>query len=241
MRRISRWAWAFATMGVFVLGGCAKKLSLPTAPVRIGPYIRMALPAGHRITSASFTLHFDIENFVLDSLGSTPSPGRGHIELGVDGASPVPARGDTISLGLGFGPHTLRAELRGNDGSPLIPATVDSQAVTVSFVRSLSRDVQPIFTEHCGIEGCHAGPNAVLGEDLSSAGGTLRTAVNVSSIESPSLKRIVPGDAQGSYTVQKIRGDGSIIGNQMPLQGRKLTQDEVRIIIDWIQAGAPDN
>lgn len=241
MRRWVVHAIILAALAGFAVGGCAKKFQLPTAPVRIGPFLRMLLPAGGTITGDRFTLHIEIENFVLDPPGSPLLPGHGRIELTIDDLPPAQVVGDTISLRLGFGPHTLRAELVGNDGSPLIPAEVDSRAVTVSFVRSLSREVQPIFTEHCGIDGCHAGPNAVLGEDLSTAEATLRTAVNVNSVERASLKRIVPGNPETSYTVQKIRGDGDIVGGQMPAAGRKLNQEEVRIIIDWIRAGAPDN
>ena len=60
---------------------------------------------------------------------------------------------------------------------------------------------------------------------------------------------VEPGDPDGSYLVQKIRGDAGIAGVLMPngcpgtpAQGAQcLTPDEIDAIETWILACAPNN
>jgi hypothetical protein len=44
-----------------------------------------------------------------------------------------------------------------------------------------------------------------------------------------------PGNAGGSYLVEQI------ISGEMPKRAPRLLPAEIRIISDWIDAGAPDN
>ncbi|MBI5838230.1 MAG: hypothetical protein HZB25_13405 [Candidatus Eisenbacteria bacterium] len=107
--------------------------------------------------------------------------------------------------------------------------------------RTLSGDVQPIFTARCAVPSCHAGPAPVLDEDLSSPALSYSTTVNVPSREVPSKMRVVPGDPAASYTLSKVRGDAGIVGGRMPLGGPYLSAEEVQAIEDWIRAGAKRN
>jgi hypothetical protein len=50
---------------------------------------------------------------------------------------------------------------------------------------------------------------------------------------------VVPGDPDASLLAQKLRGTQTI-GGEMP-PGGELPQDELKTILDWIAAGAPDN
>lgn len=108
---------------------------------------------------------------------------------------------------------------------------------------TLSGDVQPIFSANCAFSGCHAGPTAVLGQDLS-AGRTFASVVDVPSVEAPSLRRVRPSLPDSSYLVHKIQGTQLTVGGsgaRMPLIGGPLTEDEIAVIRGWIAAGALDN
>ncbi len=108
---------------------------------------------------------------------------------------------------------------------------------------TLSGDVQPILSTNCALSGCHAGPNAVLGQDLS-AGRTFASVVDVPSVEVPSLRRVRPFLPDSSYLVHKIQGSQASVGgsgDRMPLIGGTLTEDEIAVIRGWIAAGALDN
>src|SRR5262249_21376076 len=123
----------------------------------------------------------------------------------------------------------------------LDPPKGDSIQVTVNVEPTLSGDIQPIFSANCAFSGCHAAPDPQLGEDLSSAALTYSTAVNVNSVEAPAKKRIVPGSADQSYTVDKIVGAAGIVGNRMPRGLPPLSAEQIQLIKDWINAGAKNN
>ena len=108
---------------------------------------------------------------------------------------------------------------------------------------TLSADVQPILTANCTFSGCHAGPNAVVGQNLT-AGQTFGSVVNVPSVEVPSLRRVRPFLPDSSYLVHKIQGTQASVGGsggRMPLIGGPLTEEEIETVRAWIAAGALDN
>lgn len=108
---------------------------------------------------------------------------------------------------------------------------------------TLSGDVQPILTANCTFSGCHAGANAVLGQNLT-AGQTFASVVNVPSVEVPSFRRVRPFLPDSSYLVHKIQGTQASVGGsggRMPLIGGPLTNKEIETIRAWIAAGALDN
>ncbi len=86
---------------------------------------------------------------------------------------------------------------------------------------SFASDVLPIFQANCS--GCHGnsgGLNLASYETLM-AGGRRGAA-------------IVPGDAESSRLVQYVRS------GRMPPGGR-LPDAEIQLIVDWVNAGAPNN
>ena len=93
-----------------------------------------------------------------------------------------------------------------------------------------------IFTPQCAFAGCHAGPGAQQGLDLS-AGTTYAHTVGVASVELITFDRVAPGNAADSYLYMKIAGDPRIIGDRMPLGGT-LTADQIDAVRAWIDAGA---
>ncbi len=91
---------------------------------------------------------------------------------------------------------------------------------------SFSKEVMPILVGNCAL--CH-------GTAGGWSTGTYDEVVN-SGLNAPV---IIPGDAEGSLFVQKLRGTQTIGGSMPP--GVQLPPKEIDLIIRWITAGAPDN
>ncbi len=108
---------------------------------------------------------------------------------------------------------------------------------------TLSRDVQPIFTGNCVFSGCHAGSSPEQGMSLS-AGQAFGSVVNVAARELPSMNRVTPNQPDNSYLVHKVQGTHSNVGgsgSRMPLNRSPLSQSDIDLIREWIQAGAQLN
>jgi len=143
-----------------------------------------------------------------------------------------------LSLTLGLLLSACPGDGTGLDenGNPIGPTPPDTGV-------TLSGDVQPIFTANCAFSDCHAGPDAVLGQNLSE-GQAYGSIVNVTSQEAPSLKRVLPDFPDSSYLVHKIQGTQGTVGGsggRMPLGGTPLTDEQIATIRAWITAGAPNN
>jgi hypothetical protein len=92
------------------------------------------------------------------------------------------------------------------------PKCTPPDPTTISF----AANIQPIFDTSCALGGCHAG--AIPQGELDLSQGTARQQlVGVASMQIPSRDRVVPGDPDASYLVQKIEGTTGIGGVQMPL------------------------
>ena len=66
--------------------------------------------------------------------------------------------------------------------------------------------------------------------------------VNLASRGKPTAVRVVPGDPDASYLVQKLEGASSIVGRRMPFAGAPfLTDGQLLILRRWIATGAPRN
>jgi hypothetical protein len=129
------------------------------------------------------------------------------------------------------------------DGTGLDPIPNPTGCILPSAGVSFCADVQPIFTASCAFSGCHAGPAAQLGQNLS-VGNAYASIVNVPSVEVPALDRVEPGDPDASYLVHKIEGTFASVGGsggRMPLGQGALPQADIDVIRAWIAAGAPNN
>jgi mono/diheme cytochrome c family protein len=102
------------------------------------------------------------------------------------------------------------------------PGTTAPTPADVSF----TTDVMPIFEADCAI--CHGN---LGGWDASDYDSVMTTGNNA--------PVIIPGDAENSLLAQKMVGTQTI-GNIMP-PGGLLPEDEIQIILDWIESGALDN
>jgi hypothetical protein len=66
--------------------------------------------------------------------------------------------------------------------------------------------------------------------------------INAASRGKPTAVRVVPGDADASYLVQKLEGASGIAGRRMPFAGAPfLTDGQILILRRWIAIGAPRN
>ena len=107
--------------------------------------------------------------------------------------------------------------------TPLV-ATEAAAAETTSAV-SFANNVMPIFENSC-IK-CHGGDQTKEGLDMKTYESLMAGSFNGSVLEA--------GNADGSYLVEQL------INGEMPKRGDKLSESEIQIIIDWINAGALNN
>lgn len=126
----------------------------------------------------------------------------------------------------------LVAAACGDDG-PSAPAPPPDPTATLARV---SREV---FVPSCATAGCHAGSNPALSLSLE-PGSAWAGLVGVPSAESR-LLRVAPGDPNASFLVTKIRADGELAGAPMPPDPPRLSASQVRLVIDWVRRGAPND
>jgi hypothetical protein len=94
-----------------------------------------------------------------------------------------------------------------------------------------------ILSRKCAVPGCHTG-NSPTGDLNMTAGQAYGNLVNVNSNYGP--PRIAPNDPDNSVLYQKVLGNNQF-GSRMPLGGNSLSPDELKLILDWINTGAPNN
>lgn len=148
---------------------------------------------------------------VLTACGGPSSSGGAPSNLGTETAAP----------------QTLVTETATETESEIVTQTseteeAETETATETRPPSFSGEVLPIFQANCS--GCHGnsgGLNLASYETLM-AGGR-RGAV------------IVPGDAESSRLVQYVQS------GRMPAGGDRLSDAEIQKIVDWVNAGAPNN
>ena|SRR5687767_11653699 len=89
---------------------------------------------------------------------------------------------------------------------------------------------------------CHSdvGRSPAAGLNLK-AGSAFSNLVGVTSSNNPPAVRVVAGNANGSYIVQKLEGAAGIVGERMPRNNAPLSDAQIKMIRDWIAAGALNN
>ncbi len=103
----------------------------------------------------------------------------------------------------------------------------------------LTQIEQTIFTRSCQFSSCHAGGNPASG--LSLMAPTYQQLVNAKSFEAPSRTRVIPGDPDNSYLIEKLTSATPTVGQRMPPNNDPLPDDELSEIRDWILGGAQNN
>lgn len=136
---------------------------------------------------------------------------------------------------------------RGFDGAPLAPIELPLRVTP-----TLAEPVPPPTEDDVlavleGCRGCHEGPTAALGLDVTDLRGT---AIGVPAAEVAGasfgrglggLQRIEAGHPERSYLVYKMLGEGPIVGATMGAEGSPdvpLPRASIAIVSRWIAAGA---
>jgi hypothetical protein len=101
---------------------------------------------------------------------------------------------------------------------------------------SFAADVQPILTANCTSTQCHDAVGSAAQLDLT-AGNAHAELVDVPAFQC-SRSRVVAGDLDQSYLVNKLTGVDMCSGTLMPKADMRLSDSELEIIFVWICAGA---
>ena len=104
-----------------------------------------------------------------------------------------------------------------------VVVSISSAAEPVDF----QRQVRSILKRHC--DRCHGGTNQEASLTLATSEGLLGTADSDEAI-------VVPGSADQSLLIKRITDES--LGDLMPLDGDRLTDDEIALLKQWIQQGA---
>lgn len=104
------------------------------------------------------------------------------------------------------------------------PAPTEA-VVSVSGEISFSRDILPVLQSRC--INCHGGQRTSEGLDMTAYAALMAGSQNGSVV--------TPGEAASSSFVT-LAAEG-----KMPKRGPKLTPAEIKLLTDWVNAGAPNN
>jgi Planctomycete cytochrome C len=101
----------------------------------------------------------------------------------------------------------------------------------------------PDSTGRAACTSCHNAQNARFAANLNLADDTAYVQlVNARSSNKAGAVRVIPGDPDNSYLIQKIEGTPGIVGERMPrTNGPFLTPGQILIIRTWIRQGAQNN
>ena len=95
-----------------------------------------------------------------------------------------------------------------------------------------------ILVPSCGFASCHG---AGAGDLTLDAEGAYAALVDVPSAAVTGEILVIPGDADGSYLVQKLEDASGIAGEGMPPGGQLLDADKIARVRGWISEGAADD
>ena len=95
--------------------------------------------------------------------------------------------------------------------------------------------VDTVFAQSCSGGACHSAGTKAGGLDLASPGVQTRL-VNALSKGCTDKVLVSPGDAAGSYLLDKLRGAGDVCGVPMPKGGAPLDAARINCVTDWIDS-----
>lgn len=258
-------SYALTARAADAAGNATVSADVPVDIDNTGPVVTVADPAdGATLDGFPGTLTLDfsevldaatlsIASVTLERSGGDGSFGDGNEET--VGPLAVQVIGATASLDLsGTAPaeDTYRLTVTGTGAAPVtdvagVPldgngdgAPGDDYVATFvvdGLVASLQSIQDRIFTPVCA--GCHGGFGPTLPgvQDLSDTAASFASLVNVVSILEPPLLRVLPGNPDASYLIDKLEGT-QIVGFQMPQFGTPLPQADIDVVRAWILSGA---
>jgi hypothetical protein len=139
-------------------------------------------------------------------------------------------------------PMNFNATLVPGSVPTTVPVGPGQTTTTLPGTPSFSQSIAPLLVRTCATSsGCHAGPNSTgYGLDMSSAAAAYAGLVNKPSVGVQGATRVKPGDPAGSLMIQVLHGAVGQV-QMMPLTGGPLSTVQIKLISDWIAAGAPNN
>jgi len=137
------------------------------------------------------------------------------------------ACGAGTGVGLDQNGQPLSAGGGGGNLAPPVPVL----APTLASIQT------NVFSVNCAIPGCHGGGTVQQGLRLD-PGFSAGNLINVPSPRDANLIRVIPGNPDGSFIIQKLEGTQTL-GDRMPQFGPYLQQSTIDVIRQWIQDGAP--
>jgi len=94
-----------------------------------------------------------------------------------------------------------------------------------------------VFSVSCAIPGCHGDGTVQFGLRLD-PGFSAGNLIDVASPQDPTLIRVIPGNSNSSFLIQKLEGTQTV-GMRMPAFSPPLPQSTIEVIRQWIHDGAP--
>ncbi len=141
--------------------------------------------------------------------------------------SPATSTPVATTTAIGEAGATATATATPSTNTPTPAAVIATLAPTGTVTTSISfqRDVLPIFTQIC--VKCHGGEKTNKSLVLKSYDEIMQGSENG--------PVVIPGDPSKSVLVDMI------VQGKMPKNGPKLLPKQIQTIVNWINAGAPDN
>lgn len=99
----------------------------------------------------------------------------------------------------------------------------------------LQNKAAQIFKKNCSVMGCHAGPFPAVNLNLEEEKFE-DSLVGKPSYELSNLRLIDVDNSEQSYLLKKIRGEAGIVGKQMPAGSAPLSQEDQKVIEDWVKS-----
>ena len=207
-----------------------------TPPDIVAPTVSLTAPAAGTVSGTVAVSANAADNVGVTQVEFFARTTAGTTSLGVATTAPFSVNWDTTTTANGDVNVTAVAhDAAGNTTtSALVAVTVSNAAPVAPTLAQLQAN---IFTPICSV--CHTGVGASLpgSMNLSSASATHASLVNVTSIDEPAFKRVLPNDPNNSYIIHKLEGTQSV-GSRMPFGGPFLSQATIDQVRAWIQAGA---
>ena len=206
-----------------------------TAPDAVAPTVALTAPAAGTVSGTVTMTANAADNVGVARVNFIVRVGTTNTAVGSDTTAPYSFDLNTTTLANGAVSLIAQAvDAAGNTtSSAAVAVTVNNTAPAVTLASLQSGIFGPICS------GCHSGVGATLpgAMNLTSQSATAAALINVTSLEVPALKRVLPGDPANSYVVHKVEGTQTV-GGRMPLGGTPLTQQQIDDVKAWIQAGA---
>lgn len=103
---------------------------------------------------------------------------------------------------------------------------------------------QKVFSQSCTFSSCHSKPGR-RGRLVLEAGESYSNLVNVPAengvAKAAKKVRVIPGNPEGSFLLQKLTSPGPGEGELMPYATEGLAADKIQLIRRWIEDGAKPN